>query len=39
VFLNGTGGSREGEMCKITQEVDSQKREGQTQMWTEYEPW
>ena len=38
--LNGTGGSREGEkMCKTTQEVGSQKRKGQMQMWTEYEPW
>jgi hypothetical protein len=39
VFLNGTGGSRKGEkMCKTTQEVGSQKRKGQMQMWTEYEP-
>jgi hypothetical protein len=34
------GGSRKGEdMSKITQEVGSQKRIGQMQMWTEYEPW
>jgi hypothetical protein len=26
-------------MCKMTQEVGSQKRKGQMQMWTEYEPW
>ena len=26
VFLNGTGGSRKGEVCKMTQEVSSQKR-------------
>jgi len=35
VFLNGTGGSRKGEkMCKTTQELGSQKRKGQMQMWT-----
>jgi hypothetical protein len=40
VFLDGTGGSRKGEkMCKTTQEVGNQKRQGQMQMWTEYEPW
>jgi hypothetical protein len=40
VFLNGTGGSKKGEkMCKTTQEMNSQKRKGQMQMWTEYEPW
>jgi len=40
VFLNGTGGSRKGEkMCKTAQELGSQKRKGQMQMWTEYEPW
>jgi hypothetical protein len=40
VFLNGTGSSRKGEeMCKTTQEVGSQKRKGQIQMWTEYKPW
>jgi len=39
-FLNGTGGSRRGEkICKTTQEVGSQKRKGQTQMWTQYELW
>jgi len=27
------------EMCKMTQEVGSQKCKGQLQMWTEYEPW
>jgi hypothetical protein len=38
VFLNGIGGSRKGEkVCKMTQEVGSQKRKGQMQMWTEYE--
>jgi len=26
-------------MCKATQKEGSQKRKGQTQMWTEYEPW
>jgi hypothetical protein len=37
---NGIGGSGKGEkMCKMTQEVDSQKRRGQIEMWTEYEPW
>jgi len=36
--FNGTGRSRKGEkMCKTTQEVGSQKRKGQMQMWTEYE--
>jgi hypothetical protein len=31
------GGSRKGEkICKVTQEVDIQKRKGQTQKWTEY---
>jgi hypothetical protein len=25
--------------CKMTQEVGKQKRKGQLQMWTEYEPW
>ena len=40
VFLNGTGGSKKGEkMCKTTQEVGSQKRKGQMQMWAEYECW
>jgi hypothetical protein len=40
VFLNGTGGSRTSEkMCKMNQEVGSQKRKGQMQMWAEYEPW
>jgi len=34
VFLNGTGGSRKGQMCKTTQEVGNQKRKGQMQMWT-----
>jgi hypothetical protein len=35
VFLNGAGGSRKGEkMCKTTQEVGSQTRKGQMQMWT-----
>jgi hypothetical protein len=35
VFLNGTGSSRKGEkMCKTTQEVGSQKRKGEMQMWT-----
>ena len=38
--LNGTGGSRKGEkICKTTQDMGSQKRKGQLQMWTEYEPW
>jgi hypothetical protein len=36
VFLNGKGGSRKGEkMCRMTQEVGSQKRKGQMQMSTE----
>jgi hypothetical protein len=40
VFLNGIGGSSKGEkMCKMAQEVGSQKQIGQMQMWTEYEPW
>jgi hypothetical protein len=40
VFLNGTRGSKKGEkMCKTTQEVGSQKRKGQAQIWTEYEPY
>jgi len=26
-------------MCETTQEVSSQKRKGQMQMWTEYEHW
>jgi hypothetical protein len=31
---------KEGEqMRKMTQEVGSQKRKGQVQMWTQYEPW
>jgi histone-lysine N-methyltransferase SETMAR len=38
VFLNDTGGSRKGEMFKTTQEVGSQKRKEQMDMWTEYEP-
>jgi hypothetical protein len=34
-----TNGSRKGEkMCKMTQEVGSQKRKGQMKMWTEHEP-
>jgi hypothetical protein len=37
VFLNGIGGSRKGEMSKVTQEVGSQKRKERTQMRTEYE--
>ena len=38
--LNGTSSSTNGEkMCKTTQEMGSQKRKGQMQMWTEYEPW
>jgi len=40
VFLNGTGGSRKGEKVHMTaQEVGSQKRKGQMQVWTEYKPW
>jgi hypothetical protein len=40
VSLNGIFSSRKGEkMCKMTPEVGSQKREGQMQMWTEYEAW
>jgi hypothetical protein len=40
VLLNDTDGSRKDEkMWKTTQEVGSQKRKGQMQMWTEYEPW
>ena len=39
-FLNGTGGSMKGEKIrKTTQEVGSQKRKGQTQMWKEFEHW
>jgi len=39
VFLNGTGGSRKDEKVrKMNQEARSQKRKGQMQMWTEYEP-
>jgi hypothetical protein len=39
-FFNGIGGSRKVEkMCKVTQEVGSQNRKGQMQIWTEYEPW
>jgi hypothetical protein len=30
---------KEGEMCKMTQEVGRQKRKGHMQTWTEYEPW
>ena len=26
-------------MCNTTQEMGSQKRKGQMQMWTEYKPW
>jgi hypothetical protein len=26
-------------VCKMTQEVSSQKPKGQMQMWTDYEPW
>jgi hypothetical protein len=38
--FSGLGGSRKGEkMCEITQDVCSQKRKEQMQMWTEYEPW
>jgi hypothetical protein len=38
--LNGTGSSRKGEkMSRMAQEVGSQKRKGQKQMWTEYGPW
>jgi hypothetical protein len=37
--LNGIGGSRKGEkICKMTQEMGSQKRKGEKQMWTESEP-
>jgi hypothetical protein len=38
VLLNGTGSSRKVEMCKKTQEMDSQERKGQMQMWTENKP-
>jgi hypothetical protein len=38
--LNNISGSRKSEnMCKITQEVGSQKCKGRMQMWTEYGPW
>jgi hypothetical protein len=38
--FNVIGGSRKGEkMRNMTQEVGSQKREGQMRMWTEYKPW
>jgi hypothetical protein len=34
--FNAIGCSRKGvKMCKMTQEVGSQKRKGQAQMWTE----
>jgi hypothetical protein len=40
MVLNGMGGSRKGKkMCKTAQKVGNQKRKGQMQMWTEYEPW
>jgi hypothetical protein len=40
MFLNGIGGSRKDKkMCKTAQEVGSQKRKGQKQMWREYELW
>jgi hypothetical protein len=32
VFLNDTGGSRKGKVCKTTQEVSNQKRKEQMQM-------
>jgi hypothetical protein len=38
MFLNDIGDSRKGEkMCKMTQQVGSQKPKRQMQMWTEYE--
>jgi hypothetical protein len=38
--LNGRAGSRKGEkMCRMTQEVGSQKRKRQIKMWTGYEDW
>jgi hypothetical protein len=38
VFLNGIGSSGKGKkMCKMTQELGSQKCKGQMQMWVEYE--
>jgi hypothetical protein len=37
---NGIGGSRKGEkLCKMIQEVGSQKRKGLLQIWTECELW
>ncbi|PNF19403.1 hypothetical protein B7P43_G03638 [Cryptotermes secundus] len=36
MLLNGIDSSRQGKMCKMTQEVGSQKRKGQMQMWAEY---
>jgi hypothetical protein len=36
---SGKSGSREGEkMCKLTQEMGSQKHKIQMQMWAQYEP-
>jgi hypothetical protein len=40
MVLNGIGGSRKGEkMYRMSQEVGSQRRKEQIQMWTVYEPW
>jgi hypothetical protein len=40
LFLNGTGGSRKDEkVCRMTQEVGSQKFIRQMKMRTDYEPW
>jgi hypothetical protein len=40
LFSNGIGGSGKGKkMCKMTQDVGSQKRKGQMKMWIEREPW
>jgi hypothetical protein len=37
--LNAIGGLRKGKMCKMTQEVGSQNRKVQMQMWTACQHW
>lgn len=38
--LNGIGSPAKGAyVCKITQELGSQRRKEQMLMWTEYKPW
>jgi hypothetical protein len=36
--MNGIGDSRKGEMCKMTQEVGSEKYKGMKQIWAVYKP-